>query len=192
MNPTELFTVALPLPQPWHVTSVEFKAPDDATPQVPKELHIELDFTRGSLFSFPGDVSGKLLPAHDTVEKTWRHLNFWQYKTYIHARVPRIKNGEGKISMVDVPWARSGSGFTLMFEAMLQQLAINMPVNSGGRRLCSWLVRSCIDQMKRLAKTLKENLPEILHYWDLRANQYDVRWYEQHHSEHQVPCLRFP
>lgn len=94
------------------------------------KLPIQIDFTRGAWFRFPGDASGKLFPVHDTVAKTWRHLNFWQYKTYIHGRVPRVKNSEGKISMVDVPWARSGSGFTLMFEAILLQLFIDTPVNA--------------------------------------------------------------
>ncbi|MGB5101556.1 MAG: transposase family protein [Methanothrix sp.] len=26
---------------------------------------------------------------HDTKERIWRHLNFFQFKAYIHARVPR-------------------------------------------------------------------------------------------------------
>lgn len=44
------------------------------------------------------------------------HLNFFKYKCIIHARVPRIKNGEGKVKLVDVPWVQKGSSFSLLFE----------------------------------------------------------------------------
>jgi len=36
--------------------------------------------------------------------------------------------GCGKTTQVDVPWARPGSGFTLLFEAMAVMLAKAMPV----------------------------------------------------------------
>jgi len=49
-------------------------------------------------------------------------MNLFQYRTYIHARVPRIQAPDG-IQPVAVPCAREGSGFTLLFEAMALQLA---------------------------------------------------------------------
>ena len=56
-------------------------------------------------------------------------MNFFQYKTYIHARVPKIRMGKGKgtSSTVRVPWARPGSGFTLLFEAWVLELAKHVP-----------------------------------------------------------------
>ena len=45
-------------------------------------------------------------------------------------RVPRIKTTDGKVRTVEVPWARPGSGFTLLFEAMaLAMIERDMPVN---------------------------------------------------------------
>ena len=85
------------------------------------QIDIYLDFEKG--FKFP---SGK---THDTVERTWQHLNFFQHKRYLHARVPRVKTTEGKTETVKVPWARSGSGFTLLFEAFSMLLIESeMPV----------------------------------------------------------------
>jgi len=46
-------------------------------------------------------------PVHDTNIREWRHMNLFQYRTYIHAWVPRIQTPEG-IKQVAVPWAREG------------------------------------------------------------------------------------
>jgi transposase len=55
-----------------------------------KRLDIRLDFPRGSTFSCPKcEQSG--LKAFDTVEKTWRHLNFFQHEAYLTVSVPRTK-----------------------------------------------------------------------------------------------------
>jgi len=111
MNSTEIFGIALGLGSPWYVERASFlDSPSDDT----KELHLYLNFTRG--YKFPTD-SGSLVTAYDTVDKTWQHLNFFQHRCYLHARVPRVKVGEGHIRQVSVPWARENSGFTLLFEA---------------------------------------------------------------------------
>ncbi len=67
--------------------------------------------------------------AYDTEQKTWRHLNFFQHETYIHARVPRVECPDGcGIKTVEVPWARPRSGFSLLFEALIMTLVREMPV----------------------------------------------------------------
>ena len=38
----------------------------------------------------------------------------------------------GRIRQVEVPWARPGSGFTLLFEALIMELATHMPVKPIG------------------------------------------------------------
>ena len=122
MNTTDLFAAALNLPEPWSIAKVEFK-PDSAGSM---ELHIELSFPRGSKFSCP--ECGTEAAAYDTKPRTWRHLNFFQYKTYIHADLPRVKCGEHGVKTISVPWAREGSGFTLLFEGWVMELAKHLPV----------------------------------------------------------------
>lgn len=99
----------------------------------PNRLHTSLDFRVGS--KFHDAETGGLCPVHDTVEKSWRHLNFWQYETHLHARVPRIRTPSGSVKLVEVPWAREGSGFTLMMEAMILLLAQKMPIADVARLL---------------------------------------------------------
>lgn len=60
----------------------------------------------------------------------WQHLNFFENECYIEARVPRVKDKNNKIHRIQVPWARRGSGFTLLFEAYSMLLIEQeMPVN---------------------------------------------------------------
>jgi len=122
MQPEALFGMALGIVPPWEVTEVSFSKESN-------RLDITIDFQRGATFLCP--VCGATAPAYDTTEKTWQHLNFFQYEAYLHARVPRVNcSNEGcGVKQVQVPWARAGSGFTLLFEALVMTMARDMPVN---------------------------------------------------------------
>ena len=120
MDANALFTAALGLIPPWLVESIDF---DEAK----SEVNIHLDFGRGGRFSCPS-CGSKDCPVHDTTEKRWRHLNFFQHKAFLMARVPRIKCESCGVKLVDVPWGRKDSGFTLLFEALVMQLATHMPI----------------------------------------------------------------
>ena len=118
MNSNQIFELALGLDKPWYVSKIDLVKPND---ELQGQIDIYLDFEKG--FKFPG---GK---THDTVERTWQHLNFFQHTCFLHARVPRIQTWEGKTETVKVPWARPGSGFTLLFEAFSMLLIESeMPV----------------------------------------------------------------
>ena len=122
MRDTDLFQLALGLTPPWYVVSCEFD-PEK------RRLDIEIDFPRGSAFACPSCGKGDC-GAYDTEQHSWRHLNFFQHEAYLTARVPRVSCGECGVKTVDVPWARSGSGFTLLFEALVMVMAKGMPVKS--------------------------------------------------------------
>jgi transposase len=62
------------------------------------------------------------------VDKTWRHLDFFQHRALLHARLPRVRCPEHGVRLVSVPWARPGSGFTLLFEALVLSFAAAMPM----------------------------------------------------------------
>ena len=121
MQPEELFGLALGLALPWQVSSVVFS-------HELKRLDIKIDFKRGT--TFPCPACGDLVQVHDTVEKTWRHMNFFQHEAYLTARTPRVKcpKEECGVKLVAVPWARAGSAFTLLFEALAMTLAREMPI----------------------------------------------------------------
>lgn len=88
-----------------------------------------LDFRKGARFACPeGDEPA--CPVHDTEPKTWRHLDFFQHQAYLHARVPRVTCQAHGTRQVALPWARPGSGFTLLFEALLLALLAELPVKA--------------------------------------------------------------
>jgi len=121
METNTLFTLALGLQAPWEVKGFQFSAETH-------RLDIEIDFLRGA--ELPCPICGVLSKVHDTVEKSWRHLDFFQHSAYLSARVPRCICKEHGVKLVQVPWARPGSGFTLLFEALIMMLVPAMPVRS--------------------------------------------------------------
>ena len=129
-NSTQIFEMALQLKEPWYISSVTL------TPSEKDKighLDIYIDFERGGQFM---DASGVLCGAYDTEVRMWQHLNFFENKCFIHARVPRIKSSTGEVVTVSVPWARKGSGFTLMFEAYAMLLIeYEMPVSKVAKSL---------------------------------------------------------
>lgn len=120
-----LFTQALGLSSPWKVVSTDFD------PKA-KTLDLVIDFERGARFVDP--ETGELCPVHDTVQRSWEHLRFFEHRTSIQARVPRIKTSSGAVKTVEVPWAKPNGGFTLLMEAYLLTMAKILPVAEVSRQ----------------------------------------------------------
>ena len=127
MRDTNLLQLALGLTPPWTVTGSDF---DPGA----HRLDIHIDFPAGSRFSCP-ECGAANCPAHDTEQMTWRHLNFFQHQAWLHARVPRVRCNNCGVKKVGVPWARAGSGFTLLFEALVMAMFPAMPVNAVARQV---------------------------------------------------------
>jgi len=125
MRDTDLLQLALGLMPPWLVDAATFDAEK-------KRLDIEIDFARGGRFPCPH--CGKAdCPVHDTSMQEWRHLDFFQHQAFLHARTPRITCPDCGVKQIAVPWARPGSGFTLLFEALAMTLMTAMPVAAAAR-----------------------------------------------------------
>lgn len=123
----QLFTLALGLTPPWAVESIDFDAAQG-------RIDLTLNFPKGSRFTCP-ECGTAELPTHDTNERTWRHLDFFQHQAYLHARVPRVRCDACGVKQVAVPWSRPGSGFTLLFEALALELAQHMAVSPAAKLL---------------------------------------------------------
>lgn len=147
-NSEEIFSLALGLKKPWSIKEVVFNAESS-------QLDIHLEFKKGHKFKMP---DGQEYSAHDTVQRTWQHLNFFQHSCHLHAKVPRVKQLDGKIQTQPVPWARKGSGFTLLFEAFSMLLIENeMPVNKAAK----------------IVKVYPNRLWNVFNYWISKAHNKD-------------------
>jgi transposase len=125
MRDTSLLQQALGLTVPWTVSRSDFD------PEA-QRLDIHIDFASGSRFACP-NCGAADCPVHDTERMSWRHLNFFQHQAYLNARVPRVRCEQCGVKQVGVPWARPGSGFTLLFEAMIMTMIPAMPVKAVAR-----------------------------------------------------------
>ena len=95
MRDKDLFQLALGLSSPWCVATTDFDA-------AAKRLDIRLDFKVGARFACP-ECKAADCPVHDTTEKTWRHLDFFQHQAFLTARTPRIDCPKCGVGLVTVP-----------------------------------------------------------------------------------------
>lgn len=117
----QLFGKALGIEEPIYIDKIEFDKEKG-------ELHIRMDFRRGGKFAC-SICKEEGQAVYDTEEKQWRHLNFFQYKCYLHMRTPRTKCPKCGEHLYIPPWGRKNSGFTMLFEMMILTLAKEMPVS---------------------------------------------------------------
>ena len=76
-----------------------------------EEIHITLKYRHGTI-----KIEGKEFPIFDfRHERSWRHLDMWQYKTILDARVPRYREGN-EVKSVPVPWAMPNSRMSWLME----------------------------------------------------------------------------
>lgn len=107
MTDKQTLTALLQLRAPWHITRIDVDIPGE-------EVHVFVDHHHGRL---PCPTCGKACLVEDHAdERTWRHLDMWQAKTWIHAAMPRTNCPEHGILRVALPWSEPNSRFTMMFE----------------------------------------------------------------------------
>lgn len=103
-----LFTAALGLADLWKVDKVELNT-------AKRRIDFEVINTGGRMACPACGAQGQ--PVHERVRRSWRHLVL-SVRGLLHASIPRVgRMACGKTSQVPVPWAREGSGFTMLFEA---------------------------------------------------------------------------
>lgn len=122
----EIFLKALGLSEPWYIKETKLD-------QEKNEFDVFIDFKKGA--TFYDEKTKKEYKAFATVEKTWKHLFMWQYVTYIHVRVPKIKDDNESVRMINFPLVRKGSTFTYLCEAFILEMAKQMPIYKIGEML---------------------------------------------------------
>ena len=127
VDATKLFTKFLHLSDPWTVSSVVV---DDA------ETRVDIRVRNNGKFEFFCPECKGRCTGYDKKEREWQHSDLFDMECHIHCSVDRMKCTKcGKVTMLEVPWAQKGSGFTLLFEAKSIELMREMPVNAVSRFL---------------------------------------------------------
>ena len=80
-----IFGEALGLIAPWFISRLNFDVEK-------RRLDIYIDFKKSSKFDYieeNDNIKGSF-PVHDTIQKSWRHLNFFEHECYLNCRVPSV------------------------------------------------------------------------------------------------------
>lgn len=120
-----LFTTALGLAEPWKVDKVELNT-------AKRRINFEVVNTGGRMACPACGALGQAV--HERARRSWRQLDFFQFEAWLHASIPRVGcSACGKTSQEPVPWAREGSGFTMLFEALAISLCQELPVRQAAQ-----------------------------------------------------------
>jgi len=114
MQDTELYRHVLGLERPWKVDRVELDIRGG-------RVDVWTVHEEGLRWACPGCRTELAIYDH-APERIWRHLDTCQFKTFLHARVPRVECPTHGVKQVSVPWAEARARFTALFE----RLAIDM------------------------------------------------------------------
>lgn len=97
--------ILLPIDSKWKISGVKVDE-EKETVEVDLEYampYIEEEGIRYSIYD------------HRPIRK-WRHLDLWQYKTFISARLPRYKDEKGFYHSIEVSWADPSEQMTVLLE----------------------------------------------------------------------------
>ena len=108
MQDKELYRTILCLDTAWQVADVDLDLKDG-------EIRVSVEHPRGIKFACP-ECGCSLACFDHGEERRWRHLDSCQFKTFLIAKIPRVKCPEHGVKTVSVPWAEGSSRFTLLFE----------------------------------------------------------------------------
>ena len=112
----QLFERSMGLGPEWEVSDVWFEERGDA----PDELHVRVAHVKGQAVECP--ECGRRCGTYDARERTWRHLDIWQYETIVHCAVPRADCPEHGVRTVRMPLGGAA------------ELPLHCPVRGAGAR----------------------------------------------------------
>ena len=97
---------SLGLEYPFRIGKIDHETLDGKTSSVTFTIEIDKDYR-----------PSKFHTKHSSYEKRWQHLSLFQYPCYIKADLPVfLDKRTKKTAVIEVPWSRKASGFTLLFE----------------------------------------------------------------------------
>jgi len=131
MNVKELYRRLLRVGPPWKVEDVDF-------PLEGKGIEVRLAHRKGA--QFPCPECGQVLPVYDHVgARTWRHLDSGPFRTWVQARIPRVRCLWHGTRQVRVPWALPHTQCTTAFERWAIDVLQETNVRGAARLLrISW------------------------------------------------------
>lgn len=137
---TKLFEQSIGIVEPWYIRSIETQG---------AEVHVYVDIREGNMLPCPECGKKCKRAGYEKQERIWRHGDCLFYPCYVHCRRPRITCKDHKTKVVEAPWARKNSRFTLMFEGYAMLIIADMPILKASK----------------LLRCNEKSLTRIMRYW---------------------------
>ena len=149
-NYEEMFAQSIGLKEPWHIERAEYN-------EIEREVHIYVKARKTA--KYPCPECGGYCDRYDDeeTERVWRHGDVVFFPCYVHCRRPRTKCKKHGVHVVEAPWARKGSRYTLLFESYAMLLMKSMPVENA----------------RKLLRISHTSMRGILKYWVEKAVKND-------------------
>ena len=96
--------ILLPVSKGWEISGV-------SVDEQKQEIYVDLVYSSRSVCV----DSTEYLVFDFRESRVWRHLDLWQYKTFLRARMPRYKI-DSAVKTVPVPWADAIERMTYLLE----------------------------------------------------------------------------
>ena len=110
MKHTAILEQLLNLGEDWEVTDILIN-------ENFKEINIYLHYTKPTGLFPRSEEECKIYDF--TPERQIRHLDIFEYKTFINVRIPRVKNSRFEIGTLELDWAGKRLGYTYLFESRI-------------------------------------------------------------------------
>lgn len=110
MNILEIFEELLPIKAPF---IVDYISKDESSKEVFIHLKVKKSYR-------PNEFCGNI---HQYYERTWEHLNLFEYRCFIKCKLPIYKNLKtGGTQAMEVSFSRKKSRFTILYEERVLKL----------------------------------------------------------------------
>lgn len=129
MRDKELYSRILGIERPWRVADVDLNLQRGEV-----VVHVEHD---GETVSCP--QCGSAARQYDTRQRRWRHLDTCQYRTYLAAKVPRVRCPQHQVLQIAVPWSEGRARLTALCEAVVIDWLRHAPIAAVAQQMrLSW------------------------------------------------------
>ncbi len=131
MRDAELYHHLLGLKEPWFINDVQINVKA-------QQVDVWVEHVKGLQWPCPECGAKGALYDHSE-ERVWRHLDSCQFRTFLHARPPRVVCPEHGVRQVRLSWAQRRSRFTMLFERFAIEVLGNTHIQAARKILgISW------------------------------------------------------
>ncbi len=118
---TAMFEQSIGIEEPWYIKGAEYL-------EAEREVHIYVGIREGVQLPCPECGGACYRHGYEEKERVWRHGDCLFYPAYVHCQRPRIRCDKHGTPVVEAPWARKHSRFTLLFEGYAAIILADMPI----------------------------------------------------------------